>query len=597
MAPTLAKAPLVLAAILALEFAIPANGAEVVVLDRRSLSLRQSNDCATNPAWQSNVQAWVAADTDPKLKIWWQNVTSRPHNSFANELGKQFGSHLNDFKCGIGSYSTCVAQGCSDYQMAGDPPWVYLATLAVVHLNSFFNAMVTGVTNGQADYLGLIDDMILRFFPWKSQRFVLGSAQFWIVAAITALAALVSFGSLAVGTSLAGIGAFAGAAVQQAALNMAPSSGSTAADLGTFASMTGSRVRENFNKWANSTFTGDPDARNQTILYESPPLTSQTHLRILVFWGLPPNDRKVNVQRLLPRDYLQGGGYIGDNIPSNTKIEEFYMKQMVSRTINSEWRTKRIFIYFARTDDPEDSNGPEVTKYYSKADGGVYYLYRYSEDGILQGHLDKPWGLEFLNGSTVSVLSKPQPKGMDGGRKARSLIRRDGSNYKIPPSDITKASARAWRKAGFNYTDMIAQERILESIASNGTLTPFEDGAGWEGVWTIPVCDVGNHTKWNVKYGWKQNHRYDMLPCCCGENCKDTAKFIRAANLNGLQTVLRGCKIQLQGSGINFDSVDYGFRWKNSLPLAFASWGNGARFGFVIVILIPVLVGFCCCGK
>jgi hypothetical protein len=82
-------------------------------LGERDLTLRQEGDCATNPAWQAKPQAWVNADTDNKLKQWWQTVSSRQHSSFANELGNQFGSHLNDFKCGIGLYSTCVSQGCS----------------------------------------------------------------------------------------------------------------------------------------------------------------------------------------------------------------------------------------------------------------------------------------------------------------------------------------------------------------------------------------------------------------------------------------------------------------------------------------------------
>jgi hypothetical protein len=66
-------------------------------------------------------------------------------------------------------------------------------------------------------------------------------------------------------------------------------------------------------------------------------------------------------------------------------------------------RTQKVFIYFAKTDNPNDGNGPNVTKYYSKEDGGVYYLYRYVEDGVLQGHLDKPWGLDALGGPHYSI--------------------------------------------------------------------------------------------------------------------------------------------------------------------------------------------------
>jgi hypothetical protein len=109
-----------------------------------------------------------------------------------------------------------------DFQSSGNQPWSYLAVLAVVNLNTFFNAMVTGVTNGQVDYQGLIDEMSLLFFPWKNPRFILGDAQFWIVAAITALAALGTLGTAALGVGLVGAGAFAGAAMQQVTQSLSP---------------------------------------------------------------------------------------------------------------------------------------------------------------------------------------------------------------------------------------------------------------------------------------------------------------------------------------------------------------------------------------
>jgi hypothetical protein len=81
--------------------------------------------------------------------------------------------------------------------------------------------------------------------------------------------------------------------------------------------------------------------------------------------------------------------------------------------------------------------------------------------------------------------------------------------------DITKASARAFRVGGFSYTQDMAQERLVSSMSSNGTLTPFKDGAGWEGTWTLAVCDMGTHN-WNTQFGNKTS-RYGVLPCCCGK--------------------------------------------------------------------------------
>jgi hypothetical protein len=91
--------------------------------------------------------------------------------------------------------------------------------------------------------------------------------------------------------------------------------------------------------------------------------------------------------------------------------------------------TQKIFLTFFRTDDPNDASGPSESKYYSAADGGVYYLYRYvvliiqkiivvnidfehrySENGVLKGHLDTPWGLDVLNTTPYSISAAVRPR-------------------------------------------------------------------------------------------------------------------------------------------------------------------------------------------
>lgn len=94
--------------------------------------------------------------------------------------------------------------------------------------------------------------------------------------------------------------------------------------------------------------------------------------------------------------------------------------------------------------------------------------------------------------------------------------------------DITKAAAGAFRVAKFNYTNRIGQDRLVESFTNN-TLTPFKDGAGWEGTATIPVCDTGSHN-WNVQYGPKTNNQFDWFPCCCGTD-SSYLNLIRTFNL------------------------------------------------------------------
>lgn len=85
-----------------------------------------------------------------------------------------------------------------------------------------------------------------------------------------------------------------------------------------------------------------------------------------------------------------------------------------------------------------------------------------------------------------------------------------------------------------------------------------------------------------------------------GNKCQDTKAFVNASNLRGSQTFLRACYAQLKATDINFENVDYGFKWENSFPMDWQQWNAGIRAGVVIafvvalVTLIAMLV--CICG-
>jgi hypothetical protein len=81
--------------------------------------------------------------------------------------------------------------------------------------------------------------------------------------------------------------------------------------------------------------------------------------------------------------------------------------------------------------------------------------------------------------------------------------------------DISKASGAAYRVAGFNFTHEDENAQLQNSLASSGSISPFEQGAGWIGTWTLPVCDMGQNN-WNTQYG-DQSSRFGLMPCCCGE--------------------------------------------------------------------------------
>ena len=168
-----------------------------------------------------------------------------------------------------------------------------------------------------------------------------------------------------------------------------------------------------------------------------------------------------------------------------------------------------------------------------------------------------------------------------------NIDRLNNTAYNISIGDVLVSSSRAWQYAGNNYTAETARNRIVASISSNGTLTPFQDGPRWEGIWTVPVCDIGNNIDWNTQFGDSQEG-LGRLPCCCGEKCKDTREFVYASGFNGSVVLLKGCKKQLRGTGISFNQVNYGFKppfWDKSKTTALA---------IGLIVAIPLLLLSCC---
>ena len=128
----------------------------------------------------------------------------------------------------------------------------------------------------------------------------------------------------------------------------------------------------------------------------------------------------------------------------------------------------------------------------------------------------------------------------------------NGSFFNISASQVAESSGRAWEFAGNDYNDTISAQRLQTALLSKGALTPFQDGAGWEGVFNLPVCDVGYRPKWVNDYD-------DLvLPCCCGVGCRDTKDFVSAANLNGSKSWLHNCEYHLMGTDLDGTEIDYG---------------------------------------
>ncbi|KAF2676209.1 hypothetical protein K458DRAFT_397227 [Lentithecium fluviatile CBS 122367] len=490
-------------------------------------------DCNASADWQTNPDAYLRADTDASLRNWWAGISSAEHSGFSNELGKAFGTHV-PYECGLTDDSACIYAGCRDFEEIGDPIWAYMSQISMVNLHILFKVIDEGITKGQLDFSNRLDKLVLTFFPWKEPNFVAEDILIWMTFLVSVAATVVPFLAPARIAAMAdratleavsgGISALATSGMSQISNEIKPDSKmgfETLATFKEFAADYGESARAALDNWSNSTFLGEYSA-NRSIL-----------------------------------DYFEGGAMVDHTfLPSASEVEAFYKKQLFSTVINAQWKKRKVFTTFFRTNDRNDSSGPNQTRYYLDEDGGVYYTYAYHEDGILRGYLGKPTGLDQMNETA----------------------------WGISGTDITKASAGAFRIGRFNYTEEMAVLQLNDAIASNGTLSPWEDGAGWRGTWTIPVCDMGSNN-WNTQFDNKTS-RYGMLPCCCGTDCKDTTDFVRAANLYDFQTLLYGCEEQLKGTMIDFNKIDYGFKKKKNFAFYWATSSKAKRAGLVIAFIL-----------
>lgn len=421
--------------------------------------------------------------------------------------------------------------------MLSDPPWIYLATISIQNLNAMFNAIYNGVNLGQQDFSDLTDNLADNFFHWQDPLNVGAEVSFWVGSAITTVCSFVPSPLKVVRSEIRrasvpaiGTGNFLNAAVQQTAQSLQPVAG-----LNRETGISGLKV---------FALTFSEAARNGTETWAN-----------AAFTGQPDTTNKTIL------DYLQGGSFVDStSIPNNTEVEIYYKSALIARTINAQWRLQSIYLVGATGDVNTFGDYPANASFTSQKTGRTYVPYYF--DGKSQ---QEPPGLSLLN----------------------------QSYYGIRPSQIAESSARAWEYAGNNYTTTLASQRIQSSLSSNGALTPFQDGPGWEGMFTLPACDVGPQSEWLVPFGGK------LLPCCCGENCTDTKAFIQAANLNKSEDFLDICRAQLKNTSIDFSSIDYGIDPGSKAHRFWHHLGKGGKAGFVIgiffgFVFVFVVTAACC---
>lgn len=113
--------------------------------------------------------------------------------------------------------------------------------------------------------------------------------------------------------------------------------------------------------------------------------------------------------------------------------------------------------------------------------------------------------------------------------------------------DIISSSLDSYNVARFSYDSSTAASRAQDAL-TNGWGNPGNAGASWEGVFTLPVCDVGWAASSDMerKEYILQGHDHEARPNWCGPICtgdlQTTKDFIKAANMENFQSPKYMCE-------------------------------------------------------
>ena len=121
-----------------------------------------------------------------------------------------------------------------------------------------------------------------------------------------------------------------------------------------------------------------------------------------------------------------------------------------------------------------------------------------------------------------------------------------GAYAGVTVQDLISSSLDAYNVAGYSYTNDTAIQRA-ESAIRDQWANPGALGPAWEGIFTIPVCDVSAMIPADVyaKQYILEQYGHDNRPVWCGPICSGdltkTQEFIRAANMQNFQSPKHLC--------------------------------------------------------
>ncbi|KAL8926287.1 MAG: hypothetical protein Q9208_003009 [Pyrenodesmia sp. 3 TL-2023] len=220
------------------------------------------------------------------------------------------------------------------------------------------------------------------------------------------------------------------------------------------------------------------------------------------------------------RAYLRDGLFLDFGGVDKVAVIEQMNAMLLGQAVNALWRTQKVFIVGggACGDNQGIGSGPQESSICR--DGKAWYLYWWEE----------PEGLK-LSRSRYGWMSAPM--GADKLGK--------GDYEGVTVADVINSSLDAYTAARYAYTPTTAAARARDALTS-GRANPGTAGAAWEGVFTIPVCDVG----WAVT-GDIPDKQYILQPlgkkyrphwcgAVCSGDAQTTSEWIEASNMGGFES-------------------------------------------------------------
>ena len=122
-----------------------------------------------------------------------------------------------------------------------------------------------------------------------------------------------------------------------------------------------------------------------------------------------------------------------------------------------------------------------------------------------------------------------------------------GAYTAVKVTDVINSSLDAYLAAGYNYNKDTALARA-QSALKDQWANPGARGPSWEGIFTIPVCDISAtiesdfHLKERILMPYNSDdHRLVWCGAICSGDLDKTKEFIRAANMENFQSPKRKC--------------------------------------------------------